>query len=81
METFLFTTAFKRPNGEILPGDVLRLDDGAFKFNANDFTDYSFTIKKDGSSKWIWVSGHSASIERVLDLGEKIDSFLAIYPV
>jgi hypothetical protein len=77
METLLFSTAFKRPNGEILPGEVTKLDDDTFKFNAHDTIDYSFTIRKDHSGNWYWVNGHSASLDRVTDLGEKIDAFLA----
>jgi len=78
METFLFTTAFKRPNGEILPGEVSQLNDEFFKFNANDSTYYYFTIKKDESGNWYWLDGHTASLDRVMDLGEKIDAFLAL---
>jgi len=77
METFLFSTAFKRPNGEILPGEVSQLANGVFKFNANDSTYYYFTVKKDDSGNWHWVEGHTASLDRVLDLGEKVDAFLA----
>jgi hypothetical protein len=77
MDTFLFTTAFKRPNGEILPGDVRQLEDGAFKFNATESMFYYFIIKKDDQGTWYWVDGHTASLERVMDLGDKVDEFLA----
>jgi hypothetical protein len=77
METHLFNTAFKRPNGEILPGEVVQLNDGAFKFHTNGSLFYYFVIEKDEQGKWKWVDGHSASLDRVKDLGEKIDEFLA----
>jgi hypothetical protein len=51
MDTFLFTTAFKRSNGEILPGDVRELEDLAFKFNATESMFYYFVIKKDDWEK------------------------------
>ena len=75
MNTFLFVTAFRRPNFEMLPGEVHRTDGDAFKFHATGREFYYFIIKKDEQGGWYWVDGHIASLERVTDLGEKIDEF------
>lgn len=76
MNTFLFATAFRRPNFELFPGEVHLTDDDAFKFHATGLEFYYFVIKKDDGGNWYWVDGHTASLERVTDLGEKIDAFL-----
>ncbi|RZK41241.1 MAG: hypothetical protein EOO61_06060 [Hymenobacter sp.] len=77
MNTFLFTTAFRRPNFELLPGEVHLYGHDAFKFHSTGSVFYYFVIKKDEKGSWCWVDGHTASLERVTDLGEKIGRFFA----
>ena len=77
MNTFLFATAFRRPNFELLPGEVHLAGDDTFKFHSTGSVFYYFVIKKDDEGSWYWVDGHTASLERVTDLGEKIDQFFA----
>ena len=61
----------------MLPGEVHLTDDDAFKFHATGLEFYYFIIKKDDEGNWHWAGGHTASLERVTDLGEKIDEFFA----
>jgi len=76
MQSLLFKTALKRPNGEIVPGSIFSCDNGAFEFKATTDPLYHFTIKKDEHSNWHWLDGSTTSTDRLIELGEKIDDYL-----
>ncbi len=76
MESLLFKTALKRPNGEIVPGEIYTYDNGTFEFKAANDPSYHFKIKKDEDAKWYWLDGSTTSTDRMLELGQKIDDYL-----
>ncbi|MVN22003.1 hypothetical protein [Mucilaginibacter arboris] len=78
MQSLLFKTALKRPNGEIVPGSIFTCDNGAFEFKAANDPSYHFIIKKNEKSNWYWLDGSSISIDRMIELGEKIDDYLKL---